>query len=313
MMKKKTGKIILCAVLAVILGIVVFVSCTANEMLNSMNHVEVSDVQQTEPATETEAPETEPAATEETEEATEETTEPVEEEPAYASENATNYLVVCKPVWTSGAQLTETMILCSLNDETKTITMISLQGGAEVTVPEYKNIGGDKAALNTVYGLGRQYGTAGSMELLNQTLYDNYGIRVDENLEIDMKLFSRVVKRIGSVEIEISEEEAKYLSEETGKDIQAGVQEMDGSLAETYVEMWGAGAEGVSPINGQKKMVEAIVEAVRTQNVNNLQSIVKDTLPTITTSMSRKEMEECLWTLLPMLRDLDIVNGGICP
>lgn len=316
-MKSKTGKIILCAVLAVILGVVVFVSCTATQMMNSVNHVEVPEVQETEAVTEAPVAETETAAaeeTEETEEAAEETTEPEEEVAAYNDPDATNYLVVCKPVWKDGGtQVTDTMILCSLNEKTKAITMTALNAAAEVDVPEYKGMGGNKAPLNTVYGMGNKYGTAASMELLNQTLYNNYGIKVDENLEFDMKLFSIMVRKIDGVEIELTEEEAKYLSEQTGKEISAGVQQMDGNLADAYVEMWGAGVEGVSAISGQKKMVEAIVKTVTNKNVNNLKVIVLQLLPNITTSMNRNEIEEVLFTLLPLLRDLSIVNGGICP
>lgn len=319
-MKSKTGKIILCAVLAVILGIVVFVGCTASEMLNKINRVEVTDVKESEPAVETEAPVTEPAATEAAEESTEETeeteetTEATEEAAAYEDPDATHYLVVCKPIWSDGNQVTKNMFLCSLNEKTKVITMTALQPDAEITLPKYKTIsGGEKAALKTVYGMGSKFGTAGSMELLNQTLYDNYGIKVDENLEFDMQVFSRVVRRIDGVEIELSEEEAKYLTEKTGREIKAGVQKMDGYLAESYVEMWGADAEGVSVLSSQKKLVEAIVKAVSTRNVNNLKTIVMEILPSITTSMSRKEIEEVLFTLLPMLRDLSIASGGVYP
>lgn len=311
-MKSKTGKIILCAILAVILGIVVFVSCSFSELYNSMSHAEVSDVKESEPAVETEAPETQPAATEQTEEATEETTEPTEEVTVFNDKNTKNYLVVCKPV--GGAKTTDTMILCSLNSATNVITMTSLDGNAEVALPEYKDVAaGEKAALNTVYGMGSKYSTAGSMELLNQTIYDNYGIRVDENLEIDLKLFSTLVRRLGSVEIELTEEEAKYLSDVTYRGINAGVQKMDATLAEAYVGMWTAGAEGVSTLSCQKKLVSAIVETAKTKKAAELQHIVVQTLPSITITMSQSELGDVLYDILPDLKDLSIASGGVYP
>jgi len=241
---------------------------------------------------------------------------PTEAAPAYADSNATNYLVVCKPVKDGNVKKTDTMILCSLNTNNKTITMTALSAEAVVEVPAYKKYTGGEAALDTVYGLGSTYGngTSGAMELMNQTLYNNFDIKVDHNLEIDMRLFAKVVTRVGSVKIELTEAEAAYLSEVTKKDIKAGTQDMNGTLAQEYVDMWSdEDAEGISSASGQRKMVEAILKAVRSEYVADLQSIVFDCLPMITTSMSQDKLEDTLWMLLPMLRNLSIENGGTIP
>ncbi|MBQ2854012.1 MAG: LCP family protein [Oscillospiraceae bacterium] len=299
---KKAALAVVCVLAVLVLGAAGCVGIYLNNMLNSINHVEVAAPVYTEPAETVAVEEVQLAAA-------------AEEKPAYAEKNATNYLVVCKPVKDDGVMKTDTMILCSLNTATKTITMTALDAEAEVDVPAYKNYAGGEADLNTVYGLGSTNGgTAGAMELMNQTLYDNFGIEVDHNLEINMKLFAKVVGRLGSVEIELSEEEAAYLSEAAKKEIKAGVQEMDSALAQQYVNMWGdEDAEGISAISGQRKIVEAIVKEVRSEYVANLQSIVFDCLPMITTSMSQDKLEDTLWMLLPMLRNLSIENGGTVP
>ncbi len=301
---RKAALVIVCVLAVLVLGVAGFIGFYLNSMMNSINHVEVAAPVYTEPAETVAAEEVQLAAA------------PTEAAPAYADKNATNYLVVCKPVKDGSVKKTDTMILCSLNTNNKTITMTALSAEAVVEVPAYKKYTGGEAALNTVYGLGSTYGngTSGAMELMNQTLYNNFDIKVDHNLEIDMRLFAKVVTRVGSVKIELTEAEAAYLSEVTKKDIKAGTQDMNGTLAQEYVDMWSdEDAEGISSASGQRKMVEAILKAVRSEYVADLQSIVFDCLPMITTSMSQDKLEDTLWMLLPMLRNLSIENGGTIP
>lgn len=308
---RKTALIIVCALAVLVLGVGVIGGIYVNNMLSSVNHVEVAKPVYTEPvqeAAQTAENAAEPAA---------ETTEAAEKKEESSPEDYANYLIVCKPVRKDGSvKKTDTMILCTLNKRTKTMTMTSLLEEALVQTPEYKKHNGGEATLDTVYGLGATYGsgTAGSMEFMNQTLYDNFGIEIDENFEIDLKLFARVVTRLGQVKIELTEEEAKYLSEAANKDIQAGEQTMDGKLAQEYVQMWSdEDAEGISSISGQRKMVEAILNTVRSQYVGDLENIVKDIMPSITTSLNYKEFREFLLSMLPLVRNLSIENGGTCP
>lgn len=303
---RKAALVIVCVLAVLVLGVAGIIGFYLNSMMNAINHVEVAAPVYTEPA--------ETLAAEEVQLA--EAAAPTEAEPAYKDKNATNYLVVCKPVKDGDVKKTDTMILCSLNTNTKTITMTTLSPEANVQVPAYKKYAGGEAVLGTVYGMGATYGsgTAGSMELLNQTLYDNFAMEVDYNLEIDMRLFARVVSRLGSVKIELTEEEAAYLTEATGKEIQAGTRDMNSTLVQEYVDMWAdEEAEGISSAAGQRKIVEAILKEVRSEYVADLQSIVFDCLPMITTSMSQDKLEDTLWMLLPLLRNLSIENGGTVP
>lgn len=312
---KKTALIIVSVIAVLILGVVGVGSYYINSLLGGINHVEISKPVYAEPVSSGPAQETEAAgAVQATGTAGE--AEAAEPEAVYSREDFDNFLVVCKPVWTDGANKTQTMILVTLNKQTKEVTLTSLMEGAYVDVPAYKNYAGGQATLDSVYGLGSTHGsgTVGSMELMNQTLYDNFGIEIEENFEIDMKIFSRVVTRLDYVTFELSEAEAAYLSTKTGKDIQPGQQNVNGTLAEAYVEMWSdESVEGVSPLNCQKKMAQAVIEKIRNQYVGDLEQIVKDLMPTITTSMSYTEFREFLMSLLPLIRTMTVENGGTCP
>lgn len=331
-LRKKTpgGKIlrtVICVLAVLVLGVGIGSGIYVNGMLNGVNHVAVPAMayQNTD---ETEAPAEQPAETVGANAATEAavaTEAAAATEAVMAAKGGTaskpedfqNYLIVCKPVKKDGTvKVTDTMIVCTLNKATKNMTLTSLMADALVEVPQYKKYGGGQATLNTVYGLGATYGggTAGSMELMNLTLYKNFGIEIDKNFELDLQVLARVVSRLKSVKIDLAEEEAKYLTEATGKTVEAGKQSMDGNLAKEYIAMWAdEDAEGISAISGQKKLFEAIVDKVRTQYVSDLENIVKDTMPSITTSMTYMEFREFLISLLPMVRKMVIENGGTCP
>lgn len=311
---KKTALIIVSVIALLILGAVGVGGFYINSLLNGINHVEISKPVYAEPVSTAPAQETEAAeAGQATDPAADTETEP---KAVYTRADFDNFLVVCKPVWTDGANKTQTMILVTLNKKTKDVTLTSLMEGAYVEVPAYKNYAGGQATLDSVYGLGAVHGngTVGSMELMNQTLYNNFGIEIEENFEIDMKIFSRVVTRLEYVTFELSETEAAYLSAKTGKDIKPGKQNVNGTLAEAYVEMWSdESVEGVNPLNCQKKVAQAVVDKIRNQYVSDLEQIVKDLMPTITTSMNLTEFREFLMSMLPLIRTMTIENGGTCP
>jgi len=321
---KKIALIIACVIAASVLGMVAFAATYVNGMLNDVNHVEVAAVQETQPVqlaakveTKTEAPVADAAVA----------TEPVTAaKPVAATAVNTvklaskgeriNMLVVAKPVWEEGKRLTKTMILCTLDTGTKNMTLTPLLENTLVEVPAYKKYAGGQATLDSVYGLGAAYGngTAGSMELMNQTLYDNFGVKIDQNFEMDLQVLARVIGRLQSIQIDITETEAAYLTKATGKEIKAGVQEMNGTLAQQFVKMWAdEEAEGVDTINGQKRVLNGIMQKVRNDYIFALEPIVRDTMPSITTSMNYDEFKGFLVSMVPMVRSLAVDNGDPCP
>lgn len=314
---RRTGLKVVLAILGIIavcgLGGVAYANSTLNDMLGEVNHVEVAKTVYDKPAQETEVPgqtetipQTEPAGTEEK-----------QPEVVYSPEDFTNFLVVCKPAWENDVGIvTDTMILCTLNNRSRTVTMTQLLPDAYVQTRDYKGLAATQVPLGTVYGLGSTHGggKAGAMELMNQTLYDNFGIEIDHNFEFDFELFAKVVSRIDGVNIELSNEEAAYLSEKTGKGIQAGDQYMNGELALAYVRMWNEEkTTGISSIGCQRKLVMSVLNKIRNEYVSELESIVKDLMPMVTTSMSQKELREFLISMLPLIRDLSVDKASACP
>ena len=315
---KLIGIIVICMLLASVLGMVAFANSYVNEIFDEVNHVEVAKIDYSQAPAAEESNIQMQAETVEAPAAPAEAAKTAETKETYMPEDFVNMLIVCKPAYEAdeGVVMTETMVLCTLNTKSKVMTMTALEEDAYVTTPEYKGHASEQMKLGAVYNTGANYGKgkAGSMEYMNQTLYNNFGIEVDQNFEIDFQLFAKVVNRLKDVDMELSAEEAKYLSEQTKTEIKAGKVKMNGQLATEYVKMWDHEAEsGVTSISGQRKMVESIVRKIRTQYVADLETIVKDMLPMITTSMTREEMKEFVISMLPMIRNLVIEKGEPCP
>lgn len=215
----------------------------------------------------------------------------------------------------------DTSILCTINTYEKTLTMTSLLRDSFVKMPDYKGKVGGRIKLATIYHLGSEYGdgAAGSMELMNMTLYTNFGIEVDHNFEIDFDTFVHIIDELGGIEIELTQAESDYLNADdfwVYNDVEPGLQTLDGTTALSYARMRKAQGDGESDINRtsrQRKVMEAVLEKLMTMRPSRIQQLADQLLPMITTSMSTSEITETLLLLIPMLPELEIKGGGVCP
>ena len=207
--KPKAGKTII-IVIAVILALVLIAAVAGiyyyNSMLNKMDHVEVPKIQYTTAPTETQIVEETTSATETVE------TEPKETEHVPSSEDYINFLIVGQAARYGDAErMADTMMLVTFNTYEKSITLTSILRDSFVKPPDYMGKKFGRIKLNTVYHLGSHYegSPAGSMELINMTLYNNFGIEVDHNFEVDFEAFIKIVDMLGGVVVELTQEEAK--------------------------------------------------------------------------------------------------------
>ncbi len=310
------GKKILLIVLAVIVGLLAAAVIGAvvyyNSMLNKLNQVEVPEIIYTR-ATEATAEQTQAAETE----STQETTQPH----VASSADYLNILIVGQAARDGETErFADTAILCTLNTYTKTLTLTSLLRDSFVKMPDYKGKIGGRIKLTTIYHLGYLYGDgiAGSMELMNLTLYDNFGIEVDHNFEIDFEAFVKVVNILGGVNIELTEAEADYLNadDKVWQEVEPGLNWLDGDTALAYARMRKAEGDADSDIvrtSRQRNFIEALLTQLKTKGLAELQSLANEVLPMVTTSMSNAQITELLLTLLPMLPELTMETGGTCP
>ncbi len=316
-MTKRTKIVLIVA--AVLLALIAAVFFAANKILNDtldkVVQVTVPTIAYTQPTTapqqETTAPET-TAAT----------------EPHVASSADYINILVVGQAGRAGEveRRADTAILVTVNTYEKTLTMTSLlrdtliSGGIRY---EGKNIGAIK--LNTIYHLGSHYVNgsqeekiAGSMYLMNQVLYKDYGIEVDHNIELDFNAFVQVIEMLGGIRVELTEAEADYLNGhgKTWQEVTVGENRLFGDAALSYVRMRKAEGDNESDIKRterQRKFITLVLEKLSKKSISEIQAIANEVLPMIATSMSTEQIKELMLQLLPMLPELQVSSGGTCP
>lgn len=321
--KKRGGKIvliILAVLLVLVIGAVIAGVVYYNSILGKLDQVVVPKIEYTTAPTEAvETSETTTAVTETTGATTVVTTEPPH---IPSSADYINILLVGQASRAGeDERFADTMILCTVNTYEKSLTLTSFLRDSFAKMPDYKGRIGGRIKLTTIYHLGSVYGdgAAGSMELMNQALYDNFGVEVDHNIEVDFDMVIDAIDLLGGVGVELTQAEADYLNEQdawVSYDVEPGYFWLDGAGALCYARMRKAEGDGDSDIkrtSRQRTLIEALVGRLKKMSLSDVQNLANQILPMITTSMSNQEITDMLLTMLPMLPDLTIVSNGTCP
>lgn len=309
--EKRIGfRLVLSVLLVVILIPVLAAAVGYRTVLNKINHVEISEIQYSE------ADITPVTGEEDSGE------EPTQKEHIPSPGDFINFLIVGQQSREGETErFADTALLCTLNPYEKTLTMTSILRDSFVKMPDYRGHTGGRIKLNAIYNLGSVYGDgiAGSMELMNLTLYHNFGIEVDHNFEVNFDSFVEIIDGLGGVELELTEAEAEYLNRDQGwvqHRFTAGTAHLNGMEALSYARMRKAAGDGESDINRtarQRKLVSQIIESMKGKGIAELQTIAEAVLPQIATSMDKGDISGVLLKVLPILPELKIERGGTCP
>lgn len=203
-------------------------------------------------------------------------------------------------------QRTDAMILCTLNKNTKTLTMTSFMRDLWVYIPDKYN-----ARLNTPYKLG-------GFPLLNQTLDYNFGVSADYNIEIDFSGFMEAIDLVGGVQVELTGAEAEYLNRRGNWDVEenqhwklkAGVNLLTGSQALAYSRIRQIGTD-FGRTNRQRTVLTALIEKAKTLSATQILDLAKQIMPLLATDMTNNQMIGLILDVLPILPELQIVSQRI--
>lgn len=302
---KKVALTILCVILAVVLVVLLGGTFYANHLMGLMNRVEEEQTLSQEEldqllADETVAPDNTAPVMDESEidwgNAGE--TVPVIEE----QDHIVNILLIGQDARPGeGRARSDTMILCTFNKDTKTITLTSFLRDLYVQIPGYQD-----NKLNAAY-------PAGGMDLLNETLEVNFGVQVDGNVEVNFSHFAEVIDLLGGVDMELRWDEANYInSSAQGETLSAGLMHLNGEQALQYSRIRHLDADSdFSRTNRQRKVINALIEKFRNTKLTTLLGLLDDLLPMITTNMSNGEIIGYATDLFPMLADCTIVSQRV--
>lgn len=240
-----------------------------------------------------------------------ETTTPEETWPVVKSdENITNIMLVGQN-WREDEQnkLSDTMILCSINRETKTLTMVSILRDLYVPLPAYAGHGPGRNRINVCYALGSSWTrtSQGGMEMLALCVEQNFGVHVDHTIEVGFDAFAQIVEAFGGVEINVTKAEADYMTNEVGYvgEIQPGPQTLDGYETLAYARIRKIDSDRQRSAR-QRVVLYSLLQKCKGMSLMDLHEMAESVLPMITTDMTSQEITNYIFELLPMVKDVKV-------
>ena len=195
----------------------------------------------------------------------------------------------------------DTIMIASINLDTGEVKLCSVYRDT------YMNLGNDKySKCNAAYASG---GPEQAISMLNM----NLDMNITDYVSIGFNGMIDVVNSLGGVEIDIREDEIKYLNDyqasmfstETKERLtndyvkvtQPGVQTLNGLQATAYCRIRYTEGDDFKSAERQRTVLLAILEKARTASVGTLNDTLDKVLPNVATNLDTKEM-------LSVLKDL---------
>lgn len=195
----------------------------------------------------------------------------------------------------------DTIMIASINLDTGEVKLCSVYRDT------YMNLGNDKySKCNAAYASG---GPEQAISMLNM----NLDMNITDYVSIGFNGMIDVVNSLGGVEIDVREDEIKYLNDyqasmfstETKERLtndyvkvtQPGVQTLNGLQATAYCRIRYTAGDDFKRAERQRTVLLAILEKARTASVGTLNDTLDKVLPNVATNLDTKEM-------LSVLKDL---------
>lgn len=168
-----------------------------------------------------------------------------------------------------GADLTDTIIVASIDQSNKLVPMLSIPRDFYVNVDE---IGGG-VRINRVYELGKaKYGTEGGLQLAEETIEDITGIDIHYHILLNFSGFKDIVDSLGGVDIYVDKaiNDPYYPLDGTIKyqtfSLPSGLQHLDGETALKYARSRKTTSD-FDRSKRQQKLLFAIKEKAMLKNI----------------------------------------------
>ena len=175
----------------------------------------------------------------------------------------------------------DSMIIATINKSDKTVKLTSLMRDLYVQLPGYSD-----NRINAAYSFG-------GMELLDDTIKQNFDIDIDGNIEVDFSGFTSVIDAVGGVDMELSEAEIAVINKSASSDdgtklpAVAGTYHLNGSQALTYSRIRYVGNADFGRTERQRKVLLAAFDNVKKLNLTEMLALADAVLPLMATDMNR--------------------------
>lgn len=184
---------------------------------------------------------------------------------------------------------TDCIIVASLNNETKEIKMVSVYRDTLLDLSE-----GTYQKCNAAYSYG---GPTMAINMLNM----NLDLDIQDYVTVDFGAISDVVDLVGGIEMDVTDEEAYYISEYLQETADAagkaahfldygGHMVLDGPQATTYARIRSTAGGDFTRTERQRLVIEKIVEKLQKVDVMTLNKIIDQVFPQVSTSFTLQEL-----------------------
>ena len=186
----------------------------------------------------------------------------------------------------------DSMIILSMNSNSKRLCMTSIMRDLYVQIPGYSN-----NKINAAYAFG-------GFELLDKTIETNFGIHIDYNVEVDFNGFMHIIDALGGIDIKLNEAEVAYMdgsSEYSDYSLQdptpglsVGYNHLDGEAALKYARIRYVRTDNSHDDFGrterQRVVIQTIFQQVRQQPWTELLNLYNAVVGDITTDMTNDQI-----------------------
>ena len=210
----------------------------------------------------------------------------------------------------------DTMILVSINKETKRIVATSFLRDTYVKIP----IKNEFHKLNAAYAYG-------GIELLFETLQYNYGITVDKYVAVDFLSFIDAIDILGGLDVQVYEDELYWFNQyihasnllvepperehsDYVDSADGSYQHLNGKQALAYARFRYVGNGDFTRTDRQRRVVQEIFNKVKTMDIPTVIKLLDEIIPQITTNLDTNECLELI-AMLPDISKYEIVSWHI--
>lgn len=182
----------------------------------------------------------------------------------------------------------DTIIIASINNETKEVKMVSVYRDLMIKRPD-----GKLGKANSAYFYG---GPKEAINMLNQ----NFDLDIEDYVTVDFSAMADVVDLLGGIEIEVTDAEAKEINRhidgtaeavgKKAKHMKGGLQTLDGVQAVTYARIRKNVGGDYARTGRQRIVIQKLAEKAKTTDLSTLNEIIDTTFSQIATSFSLKEI-----------------------
>lgn len=181
-------------------------------------------------------------------------------------------------------QRSDSMILISINTKKNTVAMTSIMRDTYVDIPGY---GGNR--INAAYAYG-------GIDLLDQTIEQNFDIKIDGNAMVDFDGFLEAMTAVGELDMELTADEAAYMNANPGFgsnndasdevwDLKEGVNRLTPSQLLAYSRIRHVGNSDWDRTERQRKVISGAVGKVKHGHLLSGYNMAYKAAPSITTDV----------------------------